>query len=80
MFDRKDGKKNSFIGFPWCDCFAKVAGKKATPLLLGFVLFIFSWDRSADLDGRVIANRKTVFSDSVLSGRFSNCPHDSRYM
>ena len=78
VFGRNDGKKNSSIGFPWRDCFAKVVGKNATPLLLGLILFMFSCDRSADLDGRVIANRRTVFRVSILSGRFSDCPHDTK--
>ena len=31
MFDGKVGKKNSSIGFPWRDCFARVLGRKDIP-------------------------------------------------
>ena len=78
VFGRKIGKKNSSIGFPWRDCFARVVGKNATPSLLGLILVMFSCDRSATLDGRVIANRRAVFRVSILSGRFSDCPQDSK--
>ena len=78
VFGKKDGKKNSSIGLPWRDCFARVVGKNATPSLLGLILAIFSCDRSAVLDGRVIASRRTVFRVSVLSGRSSDLPQDSK--
>ena len=51
-----------------------MVGKNATPSLLGLILVIFRCDRSAVLDGRVIANRRTVFRVSILSGRFSDLP------
>ena len=75
-FGKKEGKKNSFIGFPWRDCFAKVLGRNAIPLLLDCILLISSCDKSADLDGRVMANRKTVFRVNSFSVRTFDSPQD----
>ena len=31
MFDGKEGNKNSSIGFPWRDCFARILGRNDIP-------------------------------------------------
>ena len=76
VFGKKEGKKNSFIGFPWRDCFARVLGRNDIPLPLVRILVTSSCDKSADLDGLVMANRKTVFRVNSFSGRVSDCPQD----
>ena len=53
-FGKKEGKKNSSIGFSWRDCFAKVLGRNDIPLVLDCILVTSSCDKSADLDGRVL--------------------------
>ena len=49
-----------------------------SPSLLGLIFVIFNCERSAALDGRVSASRRTVFKVSILSGSFSDCPQDSK--
>ena len=75
VFGKKEGKKNSSIGFPRRDCFAKVLGRNNLPLFLDLVLATSSCDKSADLDGRVIANRR-LFRVNSFSRRVSDCPQD----
>ena len=73
----KKGKKNSFVGFLWHDCFAKVLRRNDIPLLLDCILFTSSCDKSADLDGRVMASRKTIFRVNSFSGRVSDHLQDT---
>lgn len=76
-FSGKEGKKNSAIGLPWRDCLARFLGMKATPSLLNCFLVLSSWDKSADLEGRVMARRKAVFHDSSFNGNEVGCPRFS---
>ena len=78
VFGKKERKKNSSIGFPRCDYFAKVLGWNDIPLLLDFILIIFSHDKSADLDhgGCVMAKRKSIFRVNSFSRRVFDCPQD----
>ena len=73
-FSGKEGKKNSAIGFPWRDCLARFPGMKATPSRLHCFLVLSSWERSADLEGRVMARRKAVFHDSSFNGNEVDSP------
>ena len=73
----KEGKKNSAIGFPWRDCLARLPGMKATPSRLHCFLVLSSWDKSADLEGRVMARRKAVFQDSSFNESEADSPKDS---
>ncbi len=72
-FSGKEGKKNSSITFPCLDCSAKVDGRKDTPLLHNFILERSNWDKSADLDSLVIANKKTIFKVSCFSDHSTVC-------
>ena len=54
------------------------AGRKVMPLVPVFILSMSSCDKSADLEGRVIAIRNTVFIVSNLSVRFFVSPRDSK--
>ena len=78
-FSGKEGKKNSAIGFPLHDCSARFLGMKATLSFLNCFLVLSSWDKSADLEGRVtcMARRKVVFHDSSFSGNEVDCPRFS---
>jgi hypothetical protein len=54
---------------------ARVVGIKEIPSL---ILLISSYDRSADLEGRVMASRNAVFKDKALRERLSDRPIDSK--
>ena len=73
-----EGKKNSLINLPWRDCFARADGKKVIPVLLSLNFDISSWDKSAVLEGHVIAIRKTVFNVRCFIERSSFLPINSR--
>ena len=73
-FFKKEGKKKSAIGFPWCDYLARFPGIKVTPSCLHCFLVLSSWDKSADLDGQVMDKRKAVFHDSILNGSEVDSP------
>ena len=72
----KDGK-NSAIALSYHDCFTRFTEMEATPSSLRCFLVLSSWDRSANLDGHLIARRKAVFHDSYFNGRDPKSPSAS---
>ena len=65
---------NDSIGLPCLDCFVREEGRNAIPLLSALILVTSNCERSADLEGLVIANRNTVFSVNAFRGSDSDCP------
>ena len=61
LFSGKEEKKNSAITLPCLDCLASIPGRNETLSGLHLLHLMSSWDRSADLDGRVRASSITVF-------------------
>ena len=77
----REGKKNSVMGFPWRDCLARERGRNATPSGLNCLPDRSSWERSADLEGRVNASSMTIFHVRCLrvkSSFFPRAPRKSR--
>ena len=64
-------KKNSYTALPGLDCFARAVGKNTAPSGVFLKPIRFSFDKSADLDGRVRASSMTVCKDSPLRVKLS---------
>jgi hypothetical protein len=60
------------MGLPWRDCFARVVGVKDTPLVTRFILLMSKCERSADLEGLVMARRNNVLRVRDFRGRLTD--------
>ena len=77
-FSEQDGKKKLCMGFPCLDCFARFVGKNSAPTVVKDLDLRSSFDRSADLEGRVSASSMTVFQVSCCKGSPVFSLRDSR--
>ena len=59
--------------------FARTDGRNVIPLPPDLILDVSNWERSVNLDGLVMANRKTVFNVTAFNGRDSDCPRHSKW-
>lgn len=75
----KDGKKNSLRTLSCEDCFAKVAGRKATPSCMYRHLSSWSAARSAEWDGLVNDNNITNVKVSNFNDKEDEGPRLSMY-
>ena len=79
LFCSNFGKKNSFTGFVWCDCFASFAAWKVTSSGQKCLNRISRLVRSTDLDGLVRTSRTTTLRVRSARVRSWLSPRDSMW-